>query len=102
MILTSSHFGFPLSTTQVISGAVMGAGAGKRVSAVRWGVAGSIVVAWLVTLPASAAVGAATYGFTSLFGDGAAGPVIVSAIGLALVALAFARRARQGSPVAVG
>jgi PiT family inorganic phosphate transporter len=102
VILTSSHFGFPLSTTQVISGAVMGAGAGKRVSAVRWGVAGSIVVAWLVTLPAAAVVGAATYGFTSLFGDGAAGPVIVSAIGLGLVALAFARRARQGAPVAVG
>ena len=102
VILTSSHFGFPLSTTQVISGAVMGAGAGKRVSAVRWGVAGNIVAAWLVTLPASAAVGAATYGFTSLFGDGAAGPVIVSAIGLGLVALAFARRARQGAPVAAG
>ena len=40
VILASSHFGFPLSTTQVISGGVMGAGAGKRLSAVRWGVAG--------------------------------------------------------------
>src|SRR6266511_1841554 len=45
VILASSHFGFPLSTTQVISGGVMGAGAGKRVSAVRWGVAGNIVAA---------------------------------------------------------
>ena len=44
VILASSHFGFPLSTTQVISGGVMGAGAGKRLSAVRWGVAGNIVV----------------------------------------------------------
>jgi PiT family inorganic phosphate transporter len=102
VILASSHFGFPLSTTQVISGGVMGAGAGKRVSAVRWGVAGNIVVAWLLTFPAAAAVGAATYGFTSIFGSGAAGPVIVSTIALGLVAFAFARRARHGAPVAVG
>jgi inorganic phosphate transporter, PiT family len=102
VILASSHFGFPLSTTQVISGGVMGAGAGKRVSAVRWGVAGNIVVAWLLTFPAAAAVGAATYGVTRIFGTGAAGPAIVAATGLGLVALAFARRARQGAPVPVG
>ena len=41
VILASTHFGFPLSTTQVISGGIMGSGAGKRVSAVRWGVAGT-------------------------------------------------------------
>src|ERR687897_1879753 len=86
VILASSHFGFPLSTTQVISGAVMGAGAGKRVSAVRWGIAGNIVVAWLLTLPASASIGAATYGVTRIFGTGAAGPVVVAAAGAALVA----------------
>ena len=102
VILCSSHFGFPLSTTQVISGGVMGAGAGKRVSAVRWGVAGNIVGAWLLTFPAAAAVGAATYGVTRIFGTGALGPVIVSAVALALVAVAFIRRARHGSPVAVG
>jgi inorganic phosphate transporter, PiT family len=102
VILASSHFGFPLSTTQVISGGVMGAGAGKRVSAVRWGVAGNIVAAWLLTFPAAAAVGAATYGVTRIFGTGAAGPAIVAATGLGLVALAFARRARQGAPVPVG
>src|SRR3954453_24016709 len=66
VILTASHAGFPLSTTQVISGAIMGAGAAKRVSAVRWGVAGNIVVAWVLTLPASAAVGALTYGIVSI------------------------------------
>jgi PiT family inorganic phosphate transporter len=102
VILASSHFGFPLSTTQVISGGVMGAGAGKRVSAVRWGVAGNIVGAWLLTFPAAAAVGAATYGVTRIFGTGAAGPVIVATVALGLVALAFARRARRGAPVAVG
>ena len=51
----------------------MGAGAAKRVSAVRWGVAGNIVVAWVLTLPASAAVGGLTYGVVRLFGaDGPA------------------------------
>jgi inorganic phosphate transporter, PiT family len=99
VILSSTHFGFPLSTTHVINGGVMGAGAGKRVSAVRWGVAGNIVFAWLLTLPAAAAMGAATYGFTRIFGTGAAGPVIVSLIAVALVALAFLRRAQRGSPV---
>jgi PiT family inorganic phosphate transporter len=94
VILASSHFGFPLSTTQVISGGVMGAGAGKKVSAVRWGVAGNIVVAWLLTLPAAALVGAATYGFSSLFGDGAAGPVIIALMGIAALVLVFARRLR--------
>ncbi len=95
VILASSHFGFPLSTTHVINGGVIGAGAGKKVSAVRWGVAGTIVTAWLLTLPAAAAMGAATYGFCQLFGDGAAGPVVVSALGIAGLALAFTRRLRQ-------
>jgi PiT family inorganic phosphate transporter len=99
VILASSHFGYPLSTTQVIAGAVMGAGAGKRLSAVRWGVAGNIVVAWLLTFPAAAAIGAITYGVTHAFGSGALGPVVVTAAGVALVALAFARRLRQGAPV---
>jgi PiT family inorganic phosphate transporter len=99
VILASSHYGFPLSTTQVISGGVMGAGAGKRLSAVRWGVAGNIVAAWLMTLPAAAAIGAATYAVTRIFGTGAAGAIIVSAAALALVATAFARRIRAGAPV---
>ncbi len=98
VILVSSHFGFPLSTTQVISGGVMGAGAGKRLSAVRWGVAGDIVTAWLLTLPAAAAIGAATYGVTQIFGTGAVGPVVVAAIGLGLTATAFVRRAQQREP----
>ena len=99
VILASSHFGFPLSTTQVISGGVMGAGAGKRLSAVRWGVAGNIMVAWLLTLPAAACIGAVTYGVTEIFGSGAAGPIVISAAGLALVAVAFTRRVRAGTPV---
>ena len=74
MILVSSHFGYPLSSTHVISGGVMGAGAAKRLSAVRWGVAGNIAAAWVVTLPAAGVFGAAAYGLASSFGSGALGP----------------------------
>jgi inorganic phosphate transporter, PiT family len=95
VILSASHVGFPLSTTQVMSGAIIGAGAAKRLSAVRWGVAGNIVVAWVLTLPASAAVGALTFGVVYLFGENGAGPVVVSAALLALLAAAFVRRARS-------
>src|SRR3954447_23001741 len=94
VILAASHVGFPLSTTHVMSGAIMGAGAAKRVSAVRWGVAGNIVTAWVLTLPCSAAVGALTYGVVYAFGENGAGPVVVSAVLLALLAAAFVRRAR--------
>jgi PiT family inorganic phosphate transporter len=60
-IYAATHFGYPLSTTHVISGAVMGSGATKRLSAVRWGVAGNIVTAWILTIPAAALVAAALY-----------------------------------------
>jgi PiT family inorganic phosphate transporter len=99
VILASSHYGFPLSTTQVIAGGVMGAGAGKRLSAVRWGIAGNIVAAWLLTLPAAAGIGGLVYGVTRIFGTGSVGPAVVAALGLALVSAGFARRIRQGSPV---
>ena len=60
-IYSATKLGYPLSTTHVISGSVMGAGATKRLSAVRWGVAGNIVVAWVLTIPAAAIVAAALY-----------------------------------------
>jgi PiT family inorganic phosphate transporter len=99
VILAASHVGFPLSTTHTMSGAVIGAGAAKRVSAVRWGVAGNIVVAWLLTLPAAAGIGGLTYGITRIFGTGALGPVIVSALILLAGTAMFARRIQQGPPV---
>jgi PiT family inorganic phosphate transporter len=61
VIYTSTHYGYPLSTTHTISGAVMGTGATKRLSAVRWGVAGNMVVAWILTIPAAALVAAICY-----------------------------------------
>jgi PiT family inorganic phosphate transporter len=60
-LFVATRYGFPVSTTQCISGAVMGAGATHRLSAVRWGVAGNIVVAWVVTIPASALVAGLFY-----------------------------------------
>src|ERR671934_88412 len=60
-IYTATKLGYPLSTTHVISGSVMGAGATKRLSAVRWGVAGNIVSAWILTIPAAGLVAAACY-----------------------------------------
>jgi inorganic phosphate transporter, PiT family len=99
VILASTHFGYPLSTTHVINGGVMGAGAAKRFSAVRWGVAGNIVTAWILTLPASALIGAAVYGVTRIFGTGALGPMIVTVMSLSLLAAVFARRAQRVAPV---
>jgi len=60
-------FAAPISTTHVITSAVMGVGATRRHSAVRWAVAGNIVTAWVLTLPAAATVAALVYTFTRLF-----------------------------------
>jgi inorganic phosphate transporter, PiT family len=60
-LYAGTHFGFPISTTHVVTGSVMGAGATRRFSAVRWGVAGNILVAWLLTLPGAGLVAAALY-----------------------------------------
>ncbi len=60
-ILMASHFGIPVSTTHTITGAIVGVGASRRMSAVRWGVAGRIVWAWVLTIPMSAAMAALSY-----------------------------------------
>ena len=60
-LFLATHFGIPVSTTHTITGAIVGAGSTKRLSAVRWGVAGRIVWAWILTWPASGAVGAIAY-----------------------------------------
>jgi inorganic phosphate transporter, PiT family len=66
MLFVASYLGIPVSTTHTITGCVIGAGAARRASAVRWGVARSVMVAWLITIPASATVGALFYGLTTL------------------------------------
>jgi inorganic phosphate transporter, PiT family len=100
VVLTASHLGFPLSTTHVISGGIMGAGAAKRLSAVRWGLAGNIVIAWVLTLPAAALIGAVVYGISSVFGSGALGPLVVALSLLAVMIAIFARRFAQQRVVA--
>lgn len=61
VMFATSHYGLPVSTTHVITSSVMGVGATRRFSAVRWGVAGNIVFAWVLTIPAAAAVAALIY-----------------------------------------
>ena len=68
VICTASAFGAPISTTHIISTTVIGVGASKRLSAVRWGVAGQLIVAWVLTLPASALVSALCYWLLTLTG----------------------------------
>jgi PiT family inorganic phosphate transporter len=67
MLFAASGLGIPVSTTHTVTGCVIGAGAARRASAVRWGIAGNVAVAWIITIPASAAVGALFYGLTTLF-----------------------------------
>ena len=67
VVFGASYLGIPVSTTHAISGAVIGTGAARKASAVRWGVAGRVVTAWFITIPASAAVGALFYTLTRMF-----------------------------------
>jgi PiT family inorganic phosphate transporter len=94
VILVSSHLGYPLSSTHVITGGVMGAGAAKRLSAVRWGVAGTIAIAWVVTLPIAGLFGAGAYELARAFGTGVQGPLLISLIALVALAMTLANRRR--------
>ena len=67
-LFAATWLGIPVSTTHTITGAIIGVGAARRMSAVRWGVANNIVVAWIITIPASAAIAAVFYGLSGLLG----------------------------------
>ena len=98
VILASSHFGYPLSTTQVVSGAVTGSGVGRPGASVHWSVMGRIAIGWGLTLPAAAAAGGAAEGMVELFGtENATGALIVAALGA--VACFALWRANQKSKV---
>jgi PiT family inorganic phosphate transporter len=101
VILAASSAGYPLSTTHVISGGIVGSGAAKRLSAVRWGVAGNIVGAWTLTLPAAAVMGGVVYAISTLFGHGAIGPLVISLALLLTLAAVFVRRVQQATPAPV-
>jgi PiT family inorganic phosphate transporter len=81
VILASSHFGYPLSTTHVVSGAVTGSGVGRPGAQVDWGVARRIVTGWLLTLPAAGLTAAVAFWITDIFGkNSAVGPIAVTII----------------------
>jgi inorganic phosphate transporter, PiT family len=65
-IMIATHFGIPVSTTHTITGSIVGVGATQRVSAVRWGIAGRIVWAWIITIPATATIAAISYYILSI------------------------------------
>jgi PiT family inorganic phosphate transporter len=66
-LFAATWLGVPVSTTHTITGAIVGVGAARRVSAVRWGIAGNIVWAWIITIPATATVAALCYAVTGMF-----------------------------------
>ena len=91
-ILASSHLGFPLSTTQVVSGSIVGVGLGKRLAQVNWGVAGKIGLGWLFTLPAAAVVGA----LSALVAiSSTAGLVVVAVVAVVGVVVIFRLAAKK-------
>jgi inorganic phosphate transporter, PiT family len=92
VILSSTHLGLPLSTTQVCTGSIFGAGAGRRLASVQWGTAGRIVLAWSFTLPSAAVVGAAA---SWLAATGTAGVIVVAVSGIALASGIYAASRRN-------
>ena len=82
MILSSSFFGYALSTTHVTTGSVFGTGLARRGTETRWGVAGQVLVGWVVTLPAAAGMAAGAHSIIDLFSDATAGALVAGAIAL--------------------
>jgi PiT family inorganic phosphate transporter len=90
MLFAASYFGIPVSTTHTITGCVIGAGTARRASAVRWGLAGNVAIAWVITIPASATVAAMFYWLIS-------GEFLRVGIAVLVITLAaFAIEARRG------
>ncbi|MDT5031768.1 MAG: inorganic phosphate transporter, PiT family [Actinoplanes sp.] len=93
VILASSHLGFALSTTHVATGSILGAGVGRAGAEVRWRVAGRMVAAWLITLPAAGVVGALMWWTGDLIG-GPAGAIVIFVVLLAAAGLVYHRSRR--------
>jgi PiT family inorganic phosphate transporter len=93
VILSSSFYGYPLSTTQVVSGGVMGAGAGKRLESVHWSVAGQMLSAWVLTIPMAGVFGAVAWEIANLIGANVG--TVVTAVLTALAAAALFNLAQR-------
>jgi PiT family inorganic phosphate transporter len=100
VILASSYYGYPLSTTQVVSGGVMGAGLGKRLAVVHWEVARQMLLAWIFTIPAAALLGAAAWELSDLFSNSAAGSLVTAMVAAAGAVVLFKRA--QASKITPG
>jgi inorganic phosphate transporter, PiT family len=96
VILASSHYGFPLSTTHVTSGSIIGSGVGRRLAVVRWSIAGRLAIGWLVTLPAAALVGGGTAWAAAAIGGT---PGVLAMAAIAALAAATLYRATRGDRV---
>jgi PiT family inorganic phosphate transporter len=89
VILASSYYGYPLSTTQVVSGGVTGAGLGKRLASVHWEVIGQMVTAWVFTIPAAALLGGVAWEISDLFGSSTIGSIVIAVLAAALAFVIF-------------
>ncbi len=84
VILASSYYGYPLSTTQVVTGGVMGSGLGKKLASVHWGVVGQMAGAWVLTIPSAAILAGVAWEITDIFGGHSnLGAVIIAALAVA-------------------
>jgi PiT family inorganic phosphate transporter len=88
-LLSATYFGYPLSTTHTVSGGIMGVGIGKRLAAVRWGLAGQMATAWVLTLPAAAATAAGVWWAADSIGSGAVGTAIMAGVAACAAAALF-------------
>jgi len=95
VILASSQLGFALSTTHVATGSILGSGLGKPGARVRWAVAGRMAVAWFITLPMAALVGAATWEIGDAVNGGLVGALVMVAILVAVSCFMYARSRRN-------
>jgi inorganic phosphate transporter, PiT family len=98
VILASSFFGYPLSTTQAVSGSVIGSGVGKRLASVHWRTAGRMISGWVVTIPGAATLGGIAWEVANLFKAGSAGQIVVG-VGSAAVAGALYAFVQRTSPI---
>jgi inorganic phosphate transporter, PiT family len=99
-ILASSYFGFSLSTTQTVSGGIMGAGLGRAGGVVRWSVVRNMVVAWVLTIPAAGAVGAIAEELVAAFSSASAGVTVVAVATAVLLVLVLDLSRRHGNVTA--
>jgi PiT family inorganic phosphate transporter len=105
VILASTYFGYPLSTTHVVSGGILGVGIGKRLADVRWSLFGTMVLAWLFTIPAAGLVAAMIWQASDAIGSGSTGSVIMAILSGAAAAALFVtvqRKAAVGAHETVG